>query len=334
MKKLTLNLISILLALITNFQPHKCEFKERILFDLADLTIDHTDLVNSKIVQLEAFKLSTNDVILNDRDSTKYSQLKWYSIGYPKILMRKPDNGEINSLSMFTFKKNGFSIRVQMLIEGHKMEFVKSIKEKYGIVINTNQIVNLAPTNLACKLKFYSDDREIQLLGLVKNFQEYPLNIDFVAPKFTNKCSDRCLFEQYIQNDENSLNLEFDCELETKFNFRKKFTLYTNLNAYFDTSKLILDFINVHLVRLEHRFAELEEIIEYTRNESIIEIDNIKQLVLDSNYNLSVLNENITNLYTCFSNSFKTTTQMTSTSAQITPTKIKEYEVIFFLIFH
>ena len=75
-----------LVRLKTNDQDQSlCDKKTGISFDLADLKTDYLDQSSFKKIYLEAFKSNLNDLILNERDESKYSQLEWFSIGYPKI---------------------------------------------------------------------------------------------------------------------------------------------------------------------------------------------------------------------------------------------------------
>jgi hypothetical protein len=104
-----------------------------IVFDLADLTLDYRQSFLK--IHLEAFNSLLNDQIIKENDASKYGQLNWISIGYPRL--------ESNDLSsFFEFNPFGFSIRVQMLTEEHIKKFVELIKLKYGIDVIPFQIVN------------------------------------------------------------------------------------------------------------------------------------------------------------------------------------------------
>ena len=79
---------------ISKSKTSKFLINENIIFVWPDLTIDYFDKTSLKEIQLNAFKSFANDLILNENKKEKYSQLKWFSIGYPKILINKQDNNK------------------------------------------------------------------------------------------------------------------------------------------------------------------------------------------------------------------------------------------------
>ena len=186
------------------------ETQKNIVFDLADLSIDYVDK-NLNEIHLEAFKHSVNDLILKEGNNSKYGRLNWVSIGNPEIEVKRFGNYSKPIFNDFTQK--GFSIRVQMLTKEHKMVFHKLIKKIYGIDVDLDQIVNLVPSKFDCKTSFYleEEDKMVLITGSVENFNRYPLRIDFDAPKTKKGCFERCLFEKYIQNETNLLDLKFNC---------------------------------------------------------------------------------------------------------------------------
>ena len=187
-------------------------------FDLnsPDLLLDFKQ--ENVVIHLEAFKSSFNDQIIKEGNATKFGQLHWVSIGNPRLEFN-------NSTSLFDFHPLGFSIKVQMLTEEHKQKIVEAIKDAYGICIKPRQILNFIPKKFECSFNFYDANEAVSSInGKVKNFQEFPLRVEFDAPLNQGhfKCNQRCLFEKYIQNETNALNLQFDCKLDGS----KEFTLY------------------------------------------------------------------------------------------------------------
>ena len=75
---------SILLSLLISLSIQQSNINN-IVFDLADLTVDHT--TDYGVVHLEAFKSSLNDVIIEQKAVEKYGQLNWLSIGYPNVVL-------------------------------------------------------------------------------------------------------------------------------------------------------------------------------------------------------------------------------------------------------
>ena len=115
MKLLVLNLLIILhlnFAYDIKIEPSQNEkdsFTELIKFDLADLEFSYFDQTSKREIQIEGFKLAENDLIIlnkNQNNSSKYSRLKWYSIGYPRIVLNKLDNDIDNARSIFRFDQS------------------------------------------------------------------------------------------------------------------------------------------------------------------------------------------------------------------------------------
>ena len=74
-----------------------------VLFSLPDLVIEYS-LNNIETAQLEAFKTKLNDPILNNKDTEKYGQLQWVSLGHPSLMAIEKDD----DLSWFDSTNDGF----------------------------------------------------------------------------------------------------------------------------------------------------------------------------------------------------------------------------------
>ncbi len=181
-----------------------------IVFDLADLTVDYQ--TDNGWISLEAFKSSINDLIIQANDVNKYGQLNWLSIGYPQLVLTpNPTNNSLNQ--MFVFKPEGFYVRVEMLTNLQRKLFQGVVQRKYNILISAEQIVNLVPSKFECSMNFYVDNKRILINGKVNQFNTFPLKIEFAAPSTT---PERLALEKRIKDDGSDLDLNIDCEINSK----------------------------------------------------------------------------------------------------------------------
>ena len=181
-----------------------------IVFDLADLTVDYQ--TDNGWISLEAFKSSINDLIIQANDVNKYGQLNWLSIGYPQLVLTpNPTNNSLNQ--MFVFKLEGFYVRVEMLTNLQRKLFQGVVQRKYNILISAEQIVNLVPSKFKCSMNFYVDNKRILINGKVNQFNTFPLKIEFAAPSTT---PERLALEKRIKDDGSNLDLNIDCEINSK----------------------------------------------------------------------------------------------------------------------
>lgn len=181
-----------------------------IVFDLADLTVDYQ--TDNGWISLEAFKSSINDLIIQTNDMNKYGQLNWLSIGYPQLVLTPSPTNSSQNL-MFVFKPEGFYIRVEMLTNLQRKLFQGVVQRKYNININTEQIVNLVPSKFECSMNFYVDNKRVLINGKVNQFNTFPLKIEFTSPSFT---AERLALEKRIKDDGLNLDLNIDCEINSK----------------------------------------------------------------------------------------------------------------------
>jgi hypothetical protein len=181
-----------------------------IVFDLADLTVDYQ--TDNGWISLEAFKSSLNDLIIQANDVNKYGQLNWLSIGYPQLVLTpNPTNASLNQ--MFIFKPEGFYVRAEMLTNRQRVLFQEVVKRKYNINITLDQIVNLVPSKFECAINFYVDNKRVLITGKVNQFNTFPLKIEFAAPLTT---PERLALEKRIRDDGANLDLNIDCEINSK----------------------------------------------------------------------------------------------------------------------
>lgn len=202
-KKILLIIVFTFLSMvtITNGQT-----SNNIVFDLADLTVDYDSDFGS--VTLEAFKSSSNDLILEKNDPSKFGQLNWLSIGFPSLIL-----SQYNSTSpkvLFVFRPEGFYAKCDMLTDAHRTLFQGVVYRKYGINVTKNQIVNLVPAKFECSILFYYQNAKYIINGKVSQLGITPLKIDFTAPVDSKE---RVAFEKRVKADGVNLDLEIKCDI-------------------------------------------------------------------------------------------------------------------------
>ena len=113
--KYNIFLICLLMNLLSKPSHQQNSNLNNILFDLADLTVDHE--TNEGTIHLEAFKSTFNDLIIRNKEVENYGQLNWVSIGYPKLILNQITP---NKTSLITFKPEGFDLTVEMLTNSQR----------------------------------------------------------------------------------------------------------------------------------------------------------------------------------------------------------------------
>lgn len=155
----------------------------RIFFDMPDLTLSYT-FQNSQY-QLEAYKSADNDKILQEKDTTKYSQLLWVSLGHPRLIKTTFRSDEIPKL--FHFSTERFYTYVSMLTDDIRAILAAKASEKYKVPVSQEQIVLMPMSDFNCNAKLFSNEgKKIAFNGLVKNFKTSPLQLDFWIPAFVS----------------------------------------------------------------------------------------------------------------------------------------------------
>ena len=191
-----------------------------VLFSLPDLVIEY-HLNNIETTQLEAFKTKLNDPILNNKDTEKYGQLQWVSLGHPSLMAIEKED----ELSWFDSTNDGFYTYVEMLTEHQKSLFVNEVKRKYNIDIQKAQITTLIVSDFKCKLKIECDEQKLNLIGQVNDMKTFPLRLFFEFGKAENE---ECI-QNYILDNEN--NLELKCEVTTGASSAKTNSFSINFNS-------------------------------------------------------------------------------------------------------
>lgn len=176
-------LFSLFLSSCVSSSYQQIQNVNNIVFDLADLTVDCP--TNNGVVHLEAFKSSINDLIIEKKETDKYGQLNWLSIGYPNLVLSKVG---FNSSALFIMKTTGFEISIEMLTSNFRNIFTSLVKRKYKIYIEPEQIVSLIPANFECHFSFFNDIGEkILISGKAIQLSSFPLKVSFTAPVKTKE---------------------------------------------------------------------------------------------------------------------------------------------------
>jgi hypothetical protein len=196
-----------------NINPNSLEIKSP-----ADIYVEYVpknmpEKLNLTKLRLKAYALHKNKQIIEDKDVSKYGQLKWMTYGYIRLVQIKKTPTSI-STEYFEFTRDYISIQVEMLTDEQKLLFVDKIKEKYNVEVKSEQIQNLVLKNLECITHFKDElrnNRSFGLVGRVENLDRFPLRIDFKAREGTRE---RRILEEKIKQASNkdALNLRFDCE--------------------------------------------------------------------------------------------------------------------------
>ena len=197
----------------------------KISFDLVDISIDIEE--DDAIIHLDAFKSTSNDEILLKNETSDYSKLKWVAIGNPKFMMT-PNRKNKTLKSIFHFTPERFYAYIGMLTIKQKEAIANAIKNKYGVTVLLEQIVNLILSRFECNLYFESENQKLFIKGEVNQFRSFPLQINFNA--FSNSFERKMFQERLNRNDADyESDLEFQCDIAAGGTENKKNELKINL---------------------------------------------------------------------------------------------------------
>ena len=158
--------------------------------------------------RLEVFKSTSNDQIITNRNENEHKNLKWYSLGVPKIVskLNKYETGFIR------FNSNGFHILVEFLTEEHKYFIRTKIYQKYKILVDENQIEILMNDRFKCSLALNCQGKDEIFNGYFKNNKTYPLKIEFEINLDFKKSQRYCLEDVM---DKNNSQINFQCSISS-----------------------------------------------------------------------------------------------------------------------
>lgn len=179
-----------------------------IAFDLPDITVSFQ--IATGTAQLEAFKYVNNDKFQQDTTGTITSKLRWVSIGLPNLCKTRD---QVNATEkLFDFSDIGFSTSIDMMTLEQQKVLASAARQKYQIEISDDQIVNMILLKFQCTFTLHDEaGSKYLLLGRVSNFRQFPLRMDFDAPR---KSVERMVFFKFITDAGGQPDLHFDCHIE------------------------------------------------------------------------------------------------------------------------
>ena len=119
-----------------------------------------------------------------------------------------------NKTSLITFKPEGFDLTVEMLTNSQRYLLQNIVKRKYKIDILPDQIVSLIPAKFECQMSFYQDETtKVLINGKVSQLTKFPLKLSFLAPL---KSTERVLFEKRLNESNNELIADINCEINSQ----------------------------------------------------------------------------------------------------------------------
>ena len=167
---------------------------KNIAFELPDLTATIDTLVGGHY-QIKAYKSVHNDRILLQNAEGKptagsRSQLFWVSVGQPTLVKtpvptRTGGHDPAIVARLFHNSTLGFYTYVQMLTPAQRVLLADTANDKYhGVKVSEKQIVNLILSKFECSLQLFDEaENKYLITGKVTDFLNFPLRVDFKAPR-------------------------------------------------------------------------------------------------------------------------------------------------------
>ncbi|RNA20147.1 hypothetical protein BpHYR1_034350, partial [Brachionus plicatilis] len=124
------------------------------VFNRIDFIIDYE--IDDQIVQIEVFKTSSNDQIIQSADFHFYRILTWFSLGYPKLV----DFHRNSSI----FNRFGFNINVEFLNNQIRDKICQMILQRYKIKVEPSQIADVVPHRFICEINLLDPKNKIHTI--------------------------------------------------------------------------------------------------------------------------------------------------------------------------
>ena len=190
-------------------------------FDCQNLMVRDVKIslvIDGEKINLEAYHSKEDKKIIKEKDKDSYQYLEWYSIGIPVVIESERSKID-NSKSFFHFTSNSFYGSIQMLTSEQKQLIVQEIKNIHNITVRENQIEDLKPSKLKCKMTLFgsNENEESQLQGEVKSFKSYPLKLELNG---RNDSLEQKWLEKALS--ENKEDIEIFCDISSKNGFKKQ----------------------------------------------------------------------------------------------------------------
>ena len=164
-----MNSLSLIITIIIlSFQFVQNSNKDYI-FDLPDISLQYEGN------NLNAYKSPKNDEIINDAKVKQYGNLRWISIGSPRLIQK------YNESSLAHFTDESISFYFKMLTDKDKTKLKDHVKLIKGIDVTTFAFVDLEPNSLECSLRIYNKKtkKNVNLFAKVNNFRITPYELIF-----------------------------------------------------------------------------------------------------------------------------------------------------------
>lgn len=225
---------------------------------------------------LRAFKSTLNDELIR---SKKYTHLIWYAIGNVELV----SNG-------IEFDSNGFSIKLSYLTNENKQLLIQEIKNVYDIDANLSQIFNLELDSVECEIEVRDEndhDYSDLIIGNVKQFNKYPLNVYFKADKHLKS---RYMLMKVINQSNEPVRIK--CDLSSGDLFKETFEInYLRKDIVFVKQPKIVQKYDENLQDMKQSLDKLVE----KQNKIVSDFEKINQRfeLIEKDKNSEVLVENI-----------------------------------------
>ena len=123
-------------------------------------------------------KSTKNDKISNESSTVHYNQLRWISIGNPKLTKR---SNHQQNLSIVQSTDENFSFHFNMLNGQDRQALKGDVKIVKKIDVPTQSFVDLEPSLLECALKISNKQfKRVEILkGSVRDFTQTPYELEF-----------------------------------------------------------------------------------------------------------------------------------------------------------
>jgi hypothetical protein len=236
------------LIIIFNLQKPSIQLDPNEFDKSPDITlvVKSSDISSNNEYTIEAYKSILNDKIINEKQTNKFGQLKWYSLGYPILI----ENNANKSVLNFINNDGDFYIKIEMLTQSQREKFKNKIKHQYDIdTISPDQIQPIIADEFTCSLDLKCNKNNLQTFnGECPNRREYPIRFDFKLPQ---NIDSSCLMQNI-----NNLNFEFKIV--------KKFENYASNNNILDRIRMNNnnDFERSFILRSKDQF-QISNQIEY-----------------------------------------------------------------------
>lgn len=170
--------ITIKFSLVSEFRCSVSSDDESDVENFVDLLVAYKHDNRTEIMR--AYRSIRNVEILQRKEHQEFSQLTWFSIGYP-ILSHLSSKNSFPISNVFEITSFGFELGIDVLTNTQKELFIKKIKSKYGIDVTTEQIIELIPSELKCTTKVIcSNGTNLILNGEANALSSFPLNVEFI----------------------------------------------------------------------------------------------------------------------------------------------------------